>query len=134
MKSAHFLALALFAAMAVGPAFAQQDPTLINGKQGYVTLKTDTKFGDTVLKPGIYLVQHEMSGGRHVLTFWQKGDPNLAQEYSDLAFVGEPVSVPCRLDMLPARVKHTGITTSDDDKLVSVVKVEIRGENIVHEL
>ena len=75
-----------------------------------------------------------MSGGRHVLTFWQKGDPNLAQEYSDLAFVGEPVSVPCRLDMLPARVKHTGITTSDDDKLVSVVKVEIRGENIVHEL
>jgi hypothetical protein len=53
MKSGHFFALALFAAMAVVPAFAQQDPTLITGKQGYVTLKSDTKFGDTVLKPGI---------------------------------------------------------------------------------
>jgi hypothetical protein len=61
------------------------------------------------------------------------GDPNLAQEYSYLAFVGEPVSVPCRLESLPARVKHTGISTSDDDKLVRVVKVEIKGENILHE-
>jgi hypothetical protein len=62
MKSGHFFAVALFAAMAVGPAFAQQDPTLITGKQGYVILKTDTKFGDTILKPGIYLVENEISG------------------------------------------------------------------------
>ena len=134
MKSAHFLAVALFAAMAVGPAFAQQDPTLTTGKQDYLTLKTGTKFGDTVLKPGIYLVQHEMSGGRHVLTFWQMGDPSLALQYSDRAFVGEPVSVPCQLETLPARVKHTGVTTSDDNKLARVVKVEIKGENVVHEL
>jgi len=134
MKSGHFFAVALLAAMAIGPAVAQQDPTLITGKQGYVTLKTNTNFGDTVLKPGIYLVQHEMSGGRHVLTFWQMGDPSLALQYSDLAFVGEPVSVPCRLESLPARVKHTDVTTSHDDKLVRVVKVEIKGENVVHEL
>jgi len=134
MKSAHFLAVALFAAMAVGPAFAQQDPTLTTGKQDYLTLKTGTKFGDTVLKPGIYLVQHEMSGGRHVLTFWQMGDPSLAFQYSDRAFVGEPVSVACQLETLPARVKHTGVTTSDDNKLARVVKVEIKGENVVHEL
>jgi hypothetical protein len=75
-----------------------------------------------------------MSGGRHVLTFWQMGDPNLAQEYSDLAFVSEPVSVPCRLESLPARVKHTDVTTSHGDKIARVVKVEIKGENVVHGL
>jgi hypothetical protein len=126
--------VALFAAMALGPAFAQQDPTLITGKTGLRDLTGRHQVRRDRAEAGIYLVQHEMSGGRHVLTFWQMGDPNLAHGYSDLAFVGEPVSVPCRLETLPARVKHTDVTTSDDNKLARVVKVEIKGENVVHEL
>ncbi len=133
MNRSHFFAMALFAAsLAAGPVLAQQNPALITGKQGYVTLKKDTKFGDTVLKSGTYLVQHEMNGGKHVLTFWQMGDPSLAQEYSDLAFVGEPVSVPCELETLSGRVKHTVVATIPDGTLSRIEKVEIKGETVAH--
>jgi hypothetical protein len=132
MKRSIFFAFALFTALAVGPAYAQQTSPLIMGKQGYVTLKADTKFGDTVLKRGTYLVQHETSNGRHVLTFWQMGDPSLAQEYSDQAFVGEPVSVPCSLETLGGRVKHTEVETVPDGALSRVEKVEIKGETVAH--
>lgn len=132
MKRSPFVVLGLFAALAVGSAYAQQDPTLITGKQGYVTLKADTKFGDTVLKAGTYIVQHEMQGKTHVLTFLQLGDPNLALQYSDLAFVGEPVSMPCNLEPLSARVKHTQVTTVADGKISRIEKVEIKGENVAH--
>jgi hypothetical protein len=101
MNRSHFLALGLFLALAAASAFAQQNPALITGKQGFLRLKADIKFGDTVLKPGTYIVQHEIQGGRHVLTFWQMGDPSLAQEYSDEALVGEPVGVPCNLERQP---------------------------------
>lgn len=132
MKRSVITAFALFAALSVGPAYAQEASPLITGKQGYVTLKSDTKFGGTVLKRGSYLIQHQISNGRHVLTFWQMGDPSLAQEYSDQAFVGEPVSVPCSLETLNGRVKHTGVETVSDGTLSRLQKVEIKGETVGH--
>jgi hypothetical protein len=134
MNRSHFFALPLFTALTAGTVFAQQDPMQVTGKQGFVTLKADTKVGDAVLKPGTYIVEHEMTGKTHVLTFWKMGDPSLAQEYSDEALVGEPVSVACKLESLPSRVKHTEVATAQDDKLARVVKVEIKGENVAHEL
>ncbi len=133
MNRSHFIALALFAALTAGAVFAQPNPMELTGKQGFVTLKADTRFGNMVLKPGIYLIQHEMTRGTHVVTFWEMGDPNLALQYSDEAFVGDPVSVPCKLETLPARVKHTEVTTTHDGTLARVVKVEIKGENVAHE-
>lgn len=132
MKRSAFFTFALFTALAVGPAYAQQTSPVITGKQGYVTLKADTKFGDAVLKPGTYLIQHEASSGRHVLTFWRMGDPSLAQEYSDQAFIGAPVSVPCTMERLNARVKHTEVETVPDGTLSRVEKVEIKGETVAH--
>jgi|GEM_PF-1820330 len=132
MKRSTLFAFALFSALAVGPAQAQQAAPQVTGKQGYVTLKSDTKFGDTVLKRGTYLIQHEMTNGRHVLTFWQLGDPSLAQEYSDQAFIGAPVSEPCSLETLSGRVKHTEVETVPDGTLGRIEKVEIKGETVAH--
>lgn len=151
MKRSILIALALLAVLAAVPALAQQNPSnthsfavtstttapsapsvQIVGKQGWVTLKSDTKFGDAVLKPGTYYVEHEMSGLSHVFTFQQVGDPDLALQYSDESLIGRPVSVPCNLETLPARVKHTKLITVPDGTLTRVVEIEIKGENVAH--
>ena len=151
MKRAILIALALFAVQAAVPVLAQQNPSdnpllaasgtatapsasslRIVGKQGWVTLKADTKFGDTVLNPGTYYVEHEIKSGTHVLTFQQVGDPDLALQYSDESLIGQPVSVPCNLETLPARVTHTKLITVPDGALSRVVKIEIKGENVDH--
>ncbi|HZC22879.1 MAG TPA: hypothetical protein VE866_06035 [Candidatus Binatia bacterium] len=87
---------------------------------------------NSVLKPGTYYIEHEMNGGTHVFTFQQVGDPDLALQYSDESLVGQPVSVPCNLETLSARVKHTKLTTVPDGTLSRVVKIEIKGENVTH--
>lgn len=102
------------------------------GKQGFVTLKADTDFGKTILKPGNYIVYYDATDGAHVLTFWRMGDPMLALQYSDEALVGKPVSVPCKLERLGARAKHTEVITASSGAISRIEKVEIKGENVAH--
>jgi hypothetical protein len=102
------------------------------GKQGWITLKADTKFGDTLLKAGVYYVQHEVSAGSHGVAFQRVGDPVLALQYSDEGTVGPPVTAQCRLESLPARVKRTTITTVPDGIMHRIAKIEIKGENVAH--
>ena len=103
------------------------------GKQGWITIKTTTKFGDALLKPSTYSIQHEAVGRTHVVTAQQLGDPDLALQYSDRAFVGQPVSVPCQMETLPARAKKTVVTVVPDGDGQRIARVEIKGENVVHE-
>ena len=150
MKRSILIHLALLGALSAAPAFAQQNPSdnpllpavtapvssapsaQITGKQGWITLKSPTEFGDTVLKPGTYYVEHEIQGSGHVLTFQQVGDPDLALQNSDQSLVGQPVSAPCHLETLSARVKHTKLTTVPDGALSRVLSIQIKGENVAH--
>jgi hypothetical protein len=154
MKRSILVQMALLGALAAVPAFAQAGTSSaaltdfqypsgdtatapmpsapITGKQASVTLKSTTEFGKTVLKPGTYYVEHEIRGSGHVFTFWQAGDPNLALQYSDESLIGQPVSVPCQLEALSGRVKHTKLTMVPDGALSRVVKIEIKGEDVAH--
>ena len=136
-KNLIWISLALTTA-AVAPSAgvfaASNSNKLVIGKQGWVTIKSATKFGGTVLKPGTYSIEHERVGGTHLVTLQQLGDPNLALQYSDQAFVGQPVSVPCELETLPARVKKTVVTIVPDGTGQRITKIEIKGENVAHEL
>lgn len=152
MNRPILFALALFSILTVGNALAQQNPSdnpllpdaavtappapaaEITGKQGWITLKSDTRFGNTVLKPGTYYVQHQMIAGSHELSFQQMGDPDLALQYSDEGTVGEPVSARCQIENLSARVKRTTIATVPDGTGRRTIKIEIKGENVAHTL
>jgi hypothetical protein len=98
----------------------------ITGKQAWIALQEDTLVGDIVLKSGAYQIGHELRGGTHVFTFRMIGDTDLG------TFVGQPVSVPCRLETLSAHVKHTRLTRIPDGTRRRLVRIEIRGENVAH--
>lgn len=122
-------ALLLNAALAFA---ASQSATKI-GKQGDIWLSRETKIGDLTLKAGHYQVQHETANGaQHVLSFQQLGDPDLALQNSDMAFVGEPAVVSCTLETLDARAKHTRVTTVPDGNERRITRVEIKGETVAH--
>lgn len=136
-KNLIWMALAVatvVAAPSAGVFAAPHSNTPVIGKQGWVTIKSATKFGDTVLKPGTYSIEHERVGGTHVVTLQQLGDPSLALQYSDQTFIGQPVSVPCELETLPARAKKTVVTIVPDGTGQRITKIEIKGENVAHEL
>ncbi len=120
-------------APSVGVFAAPNSNTPVIGKQGWVTIRSATKFGDTVLKPGTYSIEHERVGGTHLVTLQQLGDPNLALQYSDQAFVSQPVSAPCELEKLPGRAKKTVVTVVPDGTGQRITKIEIKGETVAHE-
>lgn len=98
----------------------------ITGKQAWVALQEETLVGDVVLKSGAYQIGYELQGGTHGFTFRMIGDTDLG------TFVGQPVTVPCRLEALPARVKHTRLTRIPDGARRRLVRIEIKGENVAH--
>lgn len=137
MKHAVALTVTLLSVL-IGIGFAADaadQETQIVGKQGWVLLESDTKVGGSVLKPGIYYMRHENAEGtQHVLSFQKVGDPDLALQYSDKGLVGEPIRVTCKLRRLPARAKHTTVTTVRENGGHRITQVEIKGENVIHVL
>lgn len=129
------LSRAVFAAslLAITSAVAlarQNNP--VTGKEGWVTLTKDTVIGDVVLKPGFYLVADETSGADHRVSFSKAGDPNLALQYSDKAFEGDPVVKSCSIRPQTDIIKKTKIVTVPDGAIQRITQVEIKGENVIH--
>lgn len=149
MKPSILFALILATALAAITAFAQQNPSdnplpstaaavptapdvQVVGKQGWITLKADTKFGDKLLKAGVYYLQHEVRAGSHGVTFQKVGDPDLALQYSDKGTDGPPVTAQCHLENLPTKAKRTTIGTVPEGTMRRIAKIEIKGENVAH--
>jgi hypothetical protein len=105
----------------------------IVGKQGWITIKSDTTVGDQVLTPGVYYFSHEALGNDHYVSFQKVGDPGLALQYSDEGTIGPPVRVECRMEPLSSRVKETVATTVRNGAEQRITGVEIKGENVAHE-
>lgn len=150
MNRLTLFALPFLTVLPVVTAFAQHNPldnpsppnnaitapaavnAQIVGKQGWITLNADTQFGAAVLKPGTYYLQHQANEASHAVAFQRVGDPDLALQYSDEGTVGSPITAQCKIQSLPARVKHTTIATVSDGPARRIARIEIKGENVAH--
>lgn len=117
-------------ALSVILAFAATRPAATIGNTGHIWLSRATHIDGLTLKPGHYQIWHETSDSQHRLFFHELGDPDLALQYSDQSFVGEPVAVTCGVKALAARAKRTTVTTVSDRYGQRITRIEIQGESV----
>jgi hypothetical protein len=104
---------------------------LMIGKQGTVSLSTDTKFGDTVLKPGEYVVQHAVEGEGHIFTFVNVATYTSTQAENPSS-TGNAYAAKCSIEPLQAKVRRTTVTTVPDGAGRRITRIEIKGETVAH--
>lgn len=101
------------------------------GKKGEISLSSDTKVGDLILKAGMYRIEHKLNGSDHVLHFSEltRGTPYTVSGGVPKAHPGE---VPCELEPLGSKVRYTKILIDKKDGMDRLVRAEIGGENVAH--
>ena len=109
-----------------------QDRTLKVGKNGEMTLDTETKVGDLTLKPGRYRFQHRVEGADHFVHFteWTKQSPYRPNETGTPK--AHPGEVRCRLEPLTKKVSQTKLSLQKEDGGYRLVRVEVAGEKAAH--
>lgn len=106
--------------------------TLKVGKKGEVHFTSPVKVGDTVLKPGMYQVQHVEEGGDHVFVFREMSMP-AGYKMSNTPVGKEVARVKCRIEPATKKVSNTKIifrTNAAGEKEIS--EVQVAGEAFRH--
>ncbi len=102
------------------------------GKKGEVHLTSPVKVGDTVLKPGMYQVQHVEAGGDHVFVFREMSMP-AGYKMSNTPVGKEVARVKCKIEPARKKVSNTKIifrTNAAGEKEIS--EVQVAGEAFRH--
>jgi hypothetical protein len=102
------------------------------GKKGEVHFYTQVKAGETVLKPGMYQVQHVEEGGEHVIVFREM---SMAAGYrmGNTPVAKEAARVKCRVEPVTKKVSNTKITLRTNDKgEKEIATVQVAGEAFKH--
>ncbi len=115
--------------------FAQQTSSLIADKGGKFHIGSSVMVGPTLLKSGMYKVQHVMEGSDHVIIFhvirMNKYKNPMGNEW-----LGEEVArVKCTVDPAGQKWRHTKLILVRSASGQRVVEaVQIKGENVLHKL
>ena len=106
------------------------------GKKGEITLTQATKVKDRALEPGTYVVQHRESHGDHFVRFLELKvlDYSMADTGSNDTYTLEDNAgeIKCRVEPAPEPIKQTTVYTVTENGTQRIIKVAIRGENVVH--
>lgn len=115
--------------------FAQQEGSLIAEKGGKFHIGSSVLVGTTLLKSGMYKVQHVREGNDHVLIFRvirmnkyknPMGNERLGEEVARVKCTTEPVSKKWRNPKLLVTRNASGQRVAEF--------VQIKGENVLHKL
>ncbi len=115
--------------------FAQQESSLIADKGGKFHIGSSVMVGTTLLKSGMYKVQHVMDSNDHVLVFriirMNKYKNPMGNEW-----LGEEVArVKCTTEAASKKWRHTKLIVVCSASGQRVVEaVQIAGENVLHKL
>ena len=109
---------ALILALAA-PAIAE-NPMPPAGKRVTITLMSEAKIGALTLKPGEYVMEHQMKGAQHFVKFYP------------VEGRGERGEVACKMEPLPKKVADTSIFTSEEGGVRHITRIEMRGEYFAH--
>ncbi len=112
--------------------FAQQTNASLVSKAGKLHIGTSVMVGNTLLKPGMYQVQHVTEGEKHLIIFRiirmgyrnNMGNETLGEEV---------VRLQCRMEAVGQTWKHTKLHVERSGSGERVVKgVQIAGEAVLH--
>lgn len=112
--------------------FAQQTNALTVGKAGKLHIGSSVMVGNTLLKPGMYQVQHVTEGGNHLIIFRiirmgyrnSMGNETLGEEV---------VRAKCRTEPVGQRWKHTKLHLERSGSGQRAVReVQIAGEDVLY--
>ncbi len=105
---------------------------VIIGKKGQVHFATQVKAGDTVLKPGMYQVQHVMEGSDHVIVFNEVG-MTAGYKMGNTPLGKEVARIKCKVEPVTKKVSNTQITLRTNaagEK--EIAEVQVAGEAFKH--
>ncbi len=108
----------------------EQEQVLKVGKKGEISLSTEAKVGDLTLKPGRYYVQHRVAGSDHFVHFIELTKEN--PYYRGGVPKAHPGEVKCSLESLNSKASETAVHLTNEDGVMRVTKIIIRGENVAH--
>lgn len=121
--------VSLFGVIAL-PLMAQKSDLVRIGKQGSVSFDSDVRVGDTLLKKGEYIIQHQVEGADHVFVFkrairrYNYPEPEPGKEIA---------RVKCKVEPLGEKSPHSGLrygTNAAGEKTVE--EIHIQGETVKH--
>ena len=137
INTLRVVATAAFVVLAIGvfglPAAAADGKDFTIGKKGEVHFNVPVKAGDTVLRPGMYQVQHAVEGNDHIIVFkamempagYRHGNTPVAKETA--------ARIKCKVEPVDKKVNNTKITLRTNaagEK--EVAEVQIAGEAFKH--
>jgi hypothetical protein len=105
---------------------------VVIGKKGEVHFTTQVKAGDTVLKPGMYQVQHVVEGSEHVIIFKEMGMP-AGYKMGNTPAGKEVARIKCKIEPVTKKVNNTKITVRTNaagEK--EIAEVQVAGEAFKH--
>lgn len=112
----------------------QKGETLTVGKKGEVHFTGEVKAGDTVLKPGMYQVQHLTEGEDHVIVFKEMSMP-AGYKMGNTPVGKEVARLKCQVEPVEKKVSNTKITLRTNDKgEKEIAEVQVAGEAFKHKL
>ncbi len=109
-----------------------QKAEVIIGKKGQVHFTQNVKVGTTVLKPGMYQVQHVMESSDHVVIFKEVG-MQAGYKHGNTPVGNEVARVNCKIEPVTKSVNNTKITLRTNaagEK--EIADVQIAGEKFKH--
>ena len=130
-KTVITTAIALILSMATlgSQLFAQQTNALMVGK---LHIASSVMVGNTLLKPGMYQVQHVTEGENHLIIF-RIIRMGYKSNMGNQALGEEVARVQCRLEPVGQRWKHTKLHLERNSSGQRVVReVQIAGEDVLH--
>ena len=113
------------------------------GEKGDVTLTTETTIANITLKPGRYYIEHRVEGtvqprrvAGHYIHFTQvtqeehlrRQGARKAVEYT----VAHPGEIECGLEALKKKASKTAISTTTENGISRITRIEIAGEDVAH--
>lgn len=105
---------------------------VIIGKKGEVHFTSQVKVGETVLKPGMYQVQHLEEGSDHVIIFKEMG-MQAGYKHGNTPVGNEVAKIKCKVEPVTKAVNNTKITlrTSGAGEK-EIAEIQVAGEKFKH--
>jgi hypothetical protein len=112
----------------------QEGQTLTVGKKGEVHFTSEVKAGDTVLKPGMYQVQHLEEGTDHVIVFKEMSMP-AGYKMGNTPVGKEVARLKCTVEPVEKKASNTKIALHTNDKgEKEIAEIQVAGEAFKHKL
>lgn len=108
------------------------DKDVVIGKKGEVHFTAQVKVGDTVLKPGMYQVQHVVEGSDHIIVFKEVG-MQAGYKHGNTPVGNEVARIKCKVEPITKAENNTKITLRTNaagEK--EIAEVQIAGEKFKH--